>query len=348
LAKDGPVARRRRATTKKAVPLISGLLILAAVVFGLISRFADRDETPAPGPHQLRIRALDVGQGDSVLVITPAGKTVLVDAGVPESAPTIIEALNRAEVKQIDLVVATHPHSDHIGAMVKVLDAVPVKLFLDSGQVHTTQTFTRLLEKVREKDIQFVAAEAGQEFELDSGVVLHVLGPSRPWIEDTKGSELNANSVVLRLTFESFSMLLTGDSEAETEARLLDAQSDLSAKVLKVAHHGSRYSTGAAFLKAVGPEAAIISCGADNEYGHPAQPTIDRLKKIGVELYRTDLQGTITVITDGKSYRVETEHPATGDLWAGRTSRRTEGMESGGSDQPRRSGRAARSQRGDE
>lgn len=324
---------------------MAGLLTLAGLIFGLLYRYPGQLKPYVPGTDQLEIHALDVGQGDGLLMITPERKTVLIDAGPPETDDQVVEALNRVGVKEIDVVVATHPHADHIGGITKVLDAFPVKMFLDSGQAHSTQTYRRLLEEIRERGIRFVAADAGQEFELDSGVVLHVLGPSKPLIEKSQGSELNANSVVIRLTYGDFSMLLTGDSEAETEERLLErTASSLSATVLKVAHHGSRYATGAAFLKSVQPEVAVISCGTDNEYGHPAQTTLDRLRKAGVELYRTDLQGHITIYTDGTAYRIETERPASGDLWAGRRTGGEAGMDSNASDR-RRSGRAKGSSR---
>jgi beta-lactamase superfamily II metal-dependent hydrolase len=317
------------------------LLAFVALIIGFVYRFYEQVKPPIPLSRQLEIHALDVGQGDSFLIVTPEGKTVLIDAGPPEAADTVIEALSREGVKEIDLVVATHPHADHIGGMTKMLDAFPAKMFLDSGQPHSTRTYTRMLENIRKKGIRLVAAEAGQEFELDSGLSLHVLAPTKPFIQESQGSVLNANSVVLRLTYGDFSMLFTGDSEIETEEQLLSLYPALSAKVLKVAHHGSRYSTGSAFLKSVHPEVAVISCGADNEYGHPAQTTLNRLKKTGAELYRTDLQGEITIYTDGRSYHVETEHPMAGDLWAGRSPRREEKMEQRASDGQRRPGRTA-------
>jgi competence protein ComEC len=233
--------------------------------------------------------------------------------------------LHAAGVQQLDLVVATHPHADHIGGMSRVLDAFPVKLFLDSGQSYSTKTYTNMLKKIRQKNIQFLAAHAGQEFELDAGIKLHVLSPIKPFITDSQGSVHNANSIVIRLVYGSFSMLFTGDSEQETERRLVAENTDLSANILKVAHHGSKYSTTIAFLKVVQPEVAVISCGSDNEYGHPAQRTLDRIKPIVRALHRTDLEGTITIYTDGTSYRIETERPAPGDLWVGRTPQRDDG-----------------------
>jgi beta-lactamase superfamily II metal-dependent hydrolase len=302
------------------------LIGLALVVAGYVTRIWEHFPG-GPVSHQdaLAIRALDVGQGDSFLITTPGGKAVLIDAGPPEAAEKVVEALSRYGVAQLDLVIATHPHADHIGGMSKVLDSVAVKTFLDSGQSHPTQTFTRMLEKIRDKGIRFLIADAGQEFDLDSGIKLHVLGPTKPLIQNSKGSDENANSVIVRLTQGSFSMLFTGDSEDETERRLLDARAGVSAQILKVAHHGSRYATRREFLEAVNPELAVISCGAENDYGHPSQDTLNRLKPQVRELHRTDLEGEITIWSDGHNYEVQIERAAASatELWAGRTSRKT-------------------------
>lgn len=303
-------------------------VVALLIICGAVSqcrRLHDTSETQESSSNHLVIRAIDVGQGDSFLLTSPARKHVLIDAGPPDMSQSLVNTLVAAGVHQLDLVVATHPHADHIGGMARVLDAIPVKLFLDSGQPYSTKTYTNMLKKIQQKNIRFLTAEAGQEFELDAGIKLHVLAPRKPFITESQGSVHNANSIVIRLTYGSFAMLLTGDSEQETERRLLAERTDLSATVLKVAHHGSKYSTTLAFLRAVQPEVAIISCGADNEYGHPAQRTLDRLRSVVRTLHRTDLEGTITIYTDGASYHIETERTAYSDLWAGRSPQRDDG-----------------------
>lgn len=269
---------------------------------------------------RLRAHMLDVGQGDAMLIVTPEGKTVLVDSGTSSGSEAVLRALQKYRIERLDLVVATHPHADHIGGMVKVLDAVPVKNFLDSGQPHPTVTYERMLSAVKAKIGKLIVARAGQKFDLDSGIRLLVLGPSTPLLEKVSGSDENANSVILKLVYGDFQMLLTGDSEDETEERLLERGVDLKAKVLKVAHHGSNYASTKEFLQKVAPEVALISCGADNDYGHPAPKTLERLKRAGVDLYRTDLNGEITVVSDGKDYEIRTEREANKSaLWQGRT-----------------------------
>ncbi len=296
-------------------------IAIGAVLAGALLYALWRAPEPIPlRRHPLEIHVLDVGQGDSLLIISPMGKAVLIDAGPPEAADTVLAALRREKVHELNLVVATHPHADHIGGMVDVLETFPVKLFLDSGQVHPTRTVARMLETIRERGIAFLIAEPGQEFELEEGITLRVLAPMKPRIVRAGRDRLNANSIVLLLTDGSFSLLLTGDSERETEKRLLRTYPSLSANILKVAHHGSRYATSRPFLERLRPEVAIISCGAGNPYGHPAQETLDRLRAVVPTLYRTDLHGEITISVDRRSYWIETEYPTSADVWVGRSS----------------------------
>jgi competence protein ComEC len=313
---------RLRGHRRTLLLLLAGALLLLTTL--LLHRFEIGRRQPPPSLGELTVVALDVGQGDGFLILTPERKAVLIDAGPPEAADRVREALARYGVTQLDLVVATHPHADHIGGMVAVLDAVPVRLFLDSGQPHPTRTYTRMLEKIREKGIRFVVAEAGQEFELGTGVTLSILAPFPMRLQGTRSDE-NANSIVVRLSYRAFSMLFTGDSERETEERLIeheDTTAPLTARVLKVAHHGSRHSTTHAFLERVRPEVALISCGADNEYGHPAPETLARLRRWVRELHRTDLEGEIVIRSDGRRYEIHTERTATAeDLWRGRRPR---------------------------
>ncbi|MFQ3581554.1 MAG: ComEC/Rec2 family competence protein [Chloracidobacterium sp.] len=301
--------------------LIVGGLGLVATAVWFLWQFRDR-LTPAPTPitgKVLYVHAIDVGQGDSYLIVTPERKTVLIDAGLAESGARVTAFLRQQKISSLDLVIATHPHADHIGGMGYVLEAVSVKNVLDSGQEHTTLTYRRMLEAVKKHVGRLTIAKAGQQFNLDNGIVLSVLGPRQPWLQNVSGSDLNANSVVVRLDYGNFSMLFTGDAEDETEDRLLADGAPLQATVLKVAHHGSRHSTKDRFLREVKPTIAIISCGATNRYGHPTQATLDRLKRVGATVYRTDLHGDITIAANGTEYAVTTARQATpADIWRGR------------------------------
>ncbi len=253
----------------------------------------------------VRVDVLDVGQGDSILIRTPANKVILIDAA--ESGGNVREQLAREGVDHIDLVIATHPHADHIGGMQEVLHDLPVKLYIDNGLPHTTQTYSNVMGELEAREIAYKTAITGMVFNLDDGAKLEVLFPTGKALTGTR-SDLNSNSVVTRLTHGSDCFLFTGDSEEDTERALLNAglaQCD----VLKVAHHGSQYSTSDAYLSAVQPKIALISCGASNRYHHPGPDTVERIRSRGAAIYRTDESGQITLTSTGHGVTVRTAHP---------------------------------------
>jgi beta-lactamase superfamily II metal-dependent hydrolase len=283
---------------------------------------------PAPTGDELQVHILDVGQGDSILIIAPGGKTVLVDAGTPGSGKVVVDAMKRYNLKQIDLMVATHAHADHIGGADEVLRATKVTNVLDSQVPNATRNYEDFLKAIKETGAKYIGAQPGQNFDLGGGANLSVLAPIKPFFTKDQlrsgANEPNANSVVTRLDYGDFSMLLTGDAEAETEARLMKAGSNIKAKVLKVGHHGSRYASSEEFLRAGGFESAVISDGEANRYGHPSPEALDRFRTLGIKIYRTDLQGEITITTRGHGYQIQTARAASGDLWAGRTPQKSE------------------------
>src|SRR5215475_4096588 len=309
--------RRRR------VPI--AILLVAVIIVGVISWLRTRPLevlTPFVTQGRLQVYSLDVGQGDSALIITPEGKSVLIDAGPPQAGDEVVAALRKRNISSLDLAVATHPHADHIGGMRQVIENFEVKNFLDSGQIYPSNEYERLLRAIKEKGIKFIEAKKGMTFDLDSGVKLVTLNPQGggEWITKVRagGSVENANSVVIRLSYGNFSMLFTGDAETETEQLMMKSGEPLRAQVLKVGHHGSRYATSVKFLEAVSPEVAIISCGAGNRYGHPAQVTLERLQQAGAKIYRTDLNGEIAIVTDGNKFEVHAaKQPVQVALWSG-------------------------------
>ncbi|HEU0172767.1 MAG TPA: ComEC/Rec2 family competence protein [Blastocatellia bacterium] len=297
----------------KGLRVLFAIALVAAIIVGVIYWLRHRPQqipTPFVTQGRLQIYALDVGQGDSFLIITPEGKSVLIDAGLPQAGDEVVAALRKRNIQSLDLAVATHPHADHIGGMRLVIENFGVKNFLDSGQIYASKEYERMLRAIKEKGIKFIEAKKGMKFDLDSGVEFEVLNPegNGQWITKVRrgGSVENANSVVLRLTYGNFSMLFTGDAETETEDLMMKSGVPLRAQVLKVGHHGSRYATSAKFLEAVAPEAAVISVGAGNRYGHPAPQTLDRLQEAGVKIYRTDLNGEIAIVTDGNKFEIHT------------------------------------------
>jgi competence protein ComEC len=261
--------------------------------------------------QNLTMSFIDVGQGDSILVILPNTKTLLIDGGERESSGKVLSTLQEHGLSYIDVVVATHPHADHIGGLIDVINNVNVGQVLDSGQVHTTQTFEDLLDAIHNKRIPLRSVSEGESINLDPTVRINVLNPPAS-IPDgsTNETEFNENSVVLKVTYSNFSALLTGDMEERNEARLvLKNATILDADVLKAGHHGSRTSSSLAFLNAVTPEVVIISLGAGNSYGHPHQEALDKISSSGAQyMLRTDIDGTITLTSDGGgNYSILTE-----------------------------------------
>lgn len=298
----------------KSLRVLFAIGLVAAIIVGAFYKLRHRpQEVPTPFVTQgrLQIYALDVGQGDSELIITPEGKSVLIDAGPPGAGDEVVAALQKKNIQSLDLAVASHPHADHIGGMRPVIENFGIKNFLDSGRDYASKEYERMLGAINDKRIKFIEAKRGMKFDLDSGVKLEVLNPqgNGQWITQVRqgGSLENANSVVLRLSYSNFSMLFTGDAETETEEVMMNSGAPLRAQVLKVGHHGSRYATSGEFLDAVAPEAAVISCGAENRYGHPTKQTLDRLQKAGVKIYRTDLNGEIAIVTDGNKFEIHAD-----------------------------------------
>jgi competence protein ComEC len=252
----------------------------------------------------LEVHFIDVGQGDAIFIRSPGGKTVLIDAGTPDAGPVVAAYLTRLGVGGLDLAIATHPHLDHVGGMLKVLQAHRPALYLDSGFVHPLVSYERLVRWLDAEKVPAKTARGGRNITLEPGVVLELLAPTEPFLSGTR-SDPNSNSVVARLTYKETSFLFTGDSEADSEQRLLGAGTPISATVLKVAHHGGRHSTGDRFLAKVAPKFAVISCGKINGYRHPSKPTLEKLSRAGVEVFRTDDDGDVIARTDG--HRIDWE-----------------------------------------
>ncbi len=251
----------------------------------------------------VRVDVIDVGQGDAILIRTPAQKTILVDAGDRDS--NVLASLAGLGVDHLDLAIASHPHADHIGQMEAVIRAFPPKVYVDSGLAHTTQTYEGLMRAVEENPaITYRQGIRDTVFNLDDGAKLEVLLPGTTRFSNTR-SDLNSNSVVVRLTHGDDCFLLTGDAEEPTERALVSMDVG-PCDVLKVAHHGSNHSSGSAFLAAVKPSMVAISVGAGNRYEHPGDETMDRLASTGATIYRTDRDGTITFTSSGDGITVAT------------------------------------------
>jgi len=249
----------------------------------------------------LTVHFLDVGQGDSIL-IQLNGKNMLIDAGESNMGNRVVSYLKDQGVAKLDVVVATHAHTDHIGGMASVLNTFPVGRFVDSGNPHTSQTYENMLILIEQKNIPFTVAGRGQSVTLDPALSIQVLNPGSVLLDD-----LNEDSVVLKLTHGQVSFLLTGDAGVEAEKNMISANTDLDSDILKVGHHGSRYSSSSQFLSRVSPEVSIIQVGSGNSYGHPTTETLSALQNTGSTIYRTDTHGHIIITSDGVAYTIKTQ-----------------------------------------
>ncbi|RKO65726.1 MBL fold metallo-hydrolase [Desulfofundulus salinus] len=252
------------------------------------------------GDRVLKVHFLDVGQADSILVQFPNGQSMLVDAGNNDDGPVVVSYLKSKGISRIDYLVATHPHEDHIGGMDNVIRSFNIGQVYMPRATTTTKTFEDVLLALKEKGLKISTAKAGVTM-LDQGSLkVNFVAPCGSNYED-----LNNWSAVTRIQYSSTAFLLAGDAEAQSEEEMLASGANLKADVLKVGHHGSHSSTMWAFLKAVAPKYAVIFVGAGNDYGHPHKETLAKLTNAGVQVYRTDRDGTVVFTSDGKNITVE-------------------------------------------
>lgn len=314
---------------KKYLQIICGLILCCTMLLtgcsqggGQSSDTATNSKVEAKG--QLIISMLDIGQGDAVLIQTGA-KNILIDTGDDKyyedgkkgkENTQLLTELQKLKIDHIDTLVMTHAHADHIGKADKVIAQYGVKELVYNGIPSTSKYFINALKAAKANGSQQVKVKAGDVLDFGNGVSFEIVSPSQSLIdEDTaaikakKKVDVNNESVVGRLTFGNFAMLFTGDAEGPVEKDMVASYGKkLKCQVLKAGHHGSKTSSTAEFLKLVQPESVVMSLGANNQYGHPHEALLNRLQKQGVKnIYRTDANGTITIVSDGSSYSITTE-----------------------------------------
>lgn len=286
-------------------------LLLLAGLLGLTGCTMAGAPAASKGPDYLRdsvldqsglkVLFLDVGQGASQLLVSPNGKTMLIDAGDNDKEQLMLDYMKKYGITKLDIVIGTHPDADHIGGVDKVIDHLDIgKVYLPKASSNT-KTYESLLTSIKQKGLKVTTAKAGVKLDWDPDVQVEMLAPVKSYKDN------NNNSAVVRLTHGANAILLTGDAESESEQDMIASKAELSADLMLVGHHGSNSSTTAAFLNKVKPKAAVIQVGKGNKYGHPKEKVLQRLEKQGVKVYRNDEQGTIAAISDGKQIRMQTE-----------------------------------------
>ncbi len=266
---------------------------------------------------RLRVTVLDVGQADAIVVQTPRGHALLVDAGGrlergSQSSGSLAEQVGervvvpfllRHGIHALDAIVISHPHGDHAGGVAPALRRLRVGNLADGGQRYGGHAYQDAIATARSQDVPILYPRAGMQWHTEDGVALRFLGPSLPFIASSR-NDINENSVAFILRYGSFCMLFTGDAGAAAESRFLTESPDLRCAILKVGHHGSAYGSTPAFIAAVAPRYAIVSVGRHNVFGHPAAATLATLRRFGAQIYRTDEDGAVSVTTDGSSISV--------------------------------------------
>ena len=243
---------------------------------------------------------IDVGQALSVLVECD-GQFMLYDGGNVDDGSLVVSYLQKQGVEELQYVFCSHAHEDHVGGLAAALAYFPANHVYSPVTEASTKCFRDFVKYTQQQGLQVEVPAVGTTWPLGSASVT-MLGPVAQY------NDTNDTSIVLRIDYGSTSFLLTGDMEKTAESDLVASGANLKADVLQVGHHGSSTSTGYAFLNAVLPEMGIISCGVNNKYGHPHEETLSILRDAGVDVYRTDLQGTITIGSDGQNYTVAMEH----------------------------------------
>lgn len=248
-------------------------------------------------PSLMNVHFIDVGQGDSILVQTPAKKNILIDAGSPKAGPKVVDYLEKLQIKRLDLIIATHPDIDHIGGLSHVMKSFKVNEIIDSGKFYTTKTYFKYMNQIKQNQIPLTTARKGEYIHIDPSLKIKVLNTYE------RGKNNNQSSIVLKITYDDIDFLLMADVEKEQEKELQKAY-HLEADIVKIAHHGSRTSSSLAFLQEVNPKIALITYSRKNKYGHPVQRVIENLNHTNAFIYSTAVFGDIVIQTDGKNFFV--------------------------------------------
>lgn len=295
------MAKRKSINPKAVTAVVLAIVAILAFVFtrfgSNVKKPADTASTPSE-TGKMTVSFIDVGQGNCTL-LRCKDKTILVDAGEVGAADTVINYIKNLKIDTLDCVIATHPHSDHIGALTKVLYEFKIKDLImpeiPEDIIPTSKTYEKFLTAVSENAENVIAAEPGETYSYGE-MNMEIFAPLHDY------DDLNDMSVVSRISYGETSVMFMGDATSAVEKDLLSERTDYSATILNVGHHGSKTSSSEAWLEAVNPEYAVICCGLNNDYGHPNKVVTNRLEKLGIDFFRTDLLGTIVFESDSKEF----------------------------------------------
>lgn len=278
------------------------LAVLLLAVITAVFLFCLKDAAMTGGfshkEENLKVCYFDVDQGDAALICLPTGEAILIDTGPSYVEERLLADIRQEGVHAITYLILTHPHDDHIGGADAVLKSFPVEHVLINGGDGDGMAITRFLDALQDSSAVLAIAEAGQVYSCGEAVI-SVLGPGKTYEEE------NNNSLVIRIDYRNTSFLFTGDMEQQGEADLIAQEKNLNCNVLKVGHHGSANASTEEFLKKIMPEIAVISCMRGNSHGHPDFRVLQSLEAVNSQIYRTDRDGTVIVVSDGTTVWVE-------------------------------------------
>ena len=287
--------------TKKSLLIFLVLLLIAAFVFFVIRNHRGKGHAATAKtelPHYpYTLTAIDVGQGDAFL-LQVYHKNILIDGGRRSS--DVVSYLHDLGIDTLHWVIASHPHADHIGGLIPVFRTLPVLNVMDNGMAHTSQTYSNYRFVADSAASAYIQGQAGWQYTFSEDAHMKVLHP----FPDYQGN-INNQSLVVRFQLGESSVMFTGDIEEDAETAMVQSYPCLNTDILKIAHHGSNTSTSEMFLLATDPMVALVSCGANNRYGHPSATIIRKLELYGVSCFRTDQHGSITLLFDGEAFSVQ-------------------------------------------
>lgn len=279
----------KRKGTNKFLYICAAVLVAVIIVVASFSDKSEPQDKKVIDTGAFSVHFIDIGQGDCTLIKTDKGN-MLIDAGDNGNESTLLNYLEEQNITELEYFVATHPHADHIGGASEIINKLAVKNVimprLTESNTPTTQTYENMLYAVKNSGAKIIAAAPGKSYSFGD-VSFTVLSPFE------QDDNLNNMSVSLKLSYDKFSFMFTGDAEKEVEEQILKSNADISADVFKLAHHGSSTSNTLDFLEAISPEYAVISCSSDNKYGHPHDEIIESLDSLGIEYYSTYKSGNI-------------------------------------------------------